>query len=516
MGGITTPPMPGESDRTSARKKPLSFYAFDETIFEVCWHEPPAAAGHVPEALVQDVWRLLQFRTGDLKTTDGRSVEIFDPGRLNRDSGPDFLDARMRIDGDPADGPVEIHTASALWYDHGHHLDAAYAGVSLHVSLEHDLWTGRVKTSTGRLLPEIVLAPLLHAPVRTLLYNYHARSQSTLPCAGRWSSVEPELIARWIDQLASVRLREKVRLLESRYLERPNLDQLLYELVLTGLGYAKNSLPMLELARRLPLGLLHRLDTREEVQAAMLGTAGLLPDPAVLGGLDRPDVDHVMYLRDLFARFQSSTGIESMNPLAWQFFRLRPSNFPTLRLAQAAALVCRSCDGPLSPTGHAALRASIASDRQRAALESLFRVDPGPFWHDHVRLDRRARRGFPFIGAQRLHAIFLNAIAPVLQLRAAMESDERLAADVTAILRLLPPEDDEITRMFAVIGTSASSGLEAQGLHQLYRQYCREGRCLSCEIGRSLFGRNRPTNAERTTSGEFTSTRGAEGIASLM
>src|SRR5690606_5587030 len=114
-----------------------------------------------------------------------------------------------------------------------------------HVSLEHDLWTGRVKTSTGRLLPEIVLAPLLHAPVRTLLYNYHARSQSTLPCAGRWSSVEPELIARWIDQLASVRLREKVRLLESRYLERPNLDQLLYELVLTGLGYAKNSLPML-------------------------------------------------------------------------------------------------------------------------------------------------------------------------------------------------------------------------------------------------------------------------------
>lgn len=478
------------ADQISTKARPLAFYAFDETIFEVCWHEPPAAAGHVPEVLVQDVWRLLQFQTTNLRTTDGRSVEIFDPGRLNRDSGPDFLNARLRIDGIEASGPVEIHTASTLWYDHGHHTDAAYAGVALHVTLEHDLWTGRVRTSTGRTLPEIVLAPLLHAPVRTLLYNYHARSQSTLPCAGRWSTVDPGIIRTWIEQLATDRLEEKVRLLESRYLERPDLDQLLYELVLTGLGFSKNAVPMLELAHRLPLRLLHQLDSVEEVQAAMLGTAGLLPPPHELHDLDRKGIDFVMLLRDHYARFEQQTGIPQMNPLAWQFFRLRPSNFPTIRVAQAAALVCRSEKGPLSPVGNMVLREALAAQNKRSALESSFRVDPGEFWHEHVRLDRRARRGFPLIGSQRVHALLLNAIAPVLRLRATQEADENLASDVTAVLRLIPPEDDEVTRMFAVIGAAPTSGLTAQGLHHLYRKYCREGRCLSCDVGRAIFGRS--------------------------
>src|SRR5690606_13792958 len=119
------------------------------------------------------------------------------------------------------------------------------------------------------------------------------------------------------------------------------------------------------------------------------------------------------------------------------------SNFPTLRIAQAAALACRTGAGPLSPTGNAAVRAALSSDHPGPALVRCFRVDPGPFWHRHVRLDRRARRGFPFVGRERVHALVINALGPVLRLQAEQESDEILASAVSRLLSQLPAEDDE-------------------------------------------------------------------------
>ena len=468
-------------------RTPLSFYALDETVFEVCWHEPPVATPNVPESVVQDVWRLQEFQKEDLRTTDGRRVEVVDPGRLNGDGGPDFLNARLRINGETVAGPVEIHVASAAWYDHGHQRDPAYAGVVLHVTLESDLWTGRVRTSTGRILPEIVLAPRLNQPIRTLLYNFYRRGPAALPCAGRWHTIDPAVTHDWIERLARERLSEKIRMLESRYLERPDHAQLLYELVLTGLGYAKNTVPMLELARRVPIQKLHRLERLDAVQAVLLGTAGLLPDSSALGSLDRPGVDFVMHLNDTFAAWRSREFVEPMLPHQWQFFRLRPSNFPTVRIAQAAALLARETRGPLTPEGAGDIRAALASDRPRSAMERLFRVDPGPFWHAHVRLDRRASRGFPHIGRQRVHALILNAVSPVLQLRAEQDNDEQLASHVHRVLRQLPPENDQITRTFLAMGATANDGLETQGYHQLFRVYCKESRCLQCAVGRALF-----------------------------
>ena len=475
----------------ASRPHPLTFYAVDETVFEVCWHEPPVASAQIPEALVQDIWRLQQFRTADLRTTDGRRVQVIHPGRLNRDGGPDFLASRVLIAGREVSGPVEIHTSSSGWYDHGHHRDAAYAGVALHVTLEHDLWTGRLRTSAGNLLPEIVLRPHLEAPLQTLLFKFRARGNAPLPCTGRWSTVEPGIVSSWLDRLAEQRLSNKVRLLESRYLERPDPSQLLYELVLTGLGYAKNAVPMLELARRIPLGLLHEQPSREAAQAALLGTAGLLPEPATLRSLGRSDIDFVMLLRELYATFRMRHDIMPMRPEAWQFFRLRPSNFPAIRIAQAGALAARTHDGPLAPGGDARIHSALLSEHPRRLLEQCFRIDPGTFWHGHVRVDRRARRGFPYLGRQRINALLVNAVAPVFRLRAEHEADEPLTRALTVLLRSLPADDDEVTRIFASLGAPPASGYHAQGYHQLFRSYCREGMCLSCSIGRAIFTQRR-------------------------
>lgn len=477
--------MRDDTHASLARAPDVRFYGLGRLVVELRWHEPPPADA-VPEALVQDLWRTQRFDARGLLTTDGSEVQIIDPGYLNRDAGPDFLRARLSIGGSIREGAVEIHTASGFWYDHGHHRDPAYAKVILHVTLEPDVWTGRIVHGDGLHIPEVVLAPLLTTPVRRLLHAFLLRQRHTLPCAGSWPRVEPTVLEPWVSSLGRSRMWERVRALRETYLEHPSIAQMLFERTLVSLGYAKNSTAMLELARRVPLRILHGLSSMDEVHAALFGTSGLLPTPTRLMGADRETVDYVMMVREKFAQIQSDYGLEPMPPASWTFFRLRPSNFPTVRIAQAGALADPAGRGPLSPGGPEHVRGALAEGRPHQALSRLFRRDPGPFWHTHLRFERRARRGFPLMGEQRVHALLLNAVAPVLLFIADQERDEMLEDRVLSMLSQLSPEDDEITRRFASLGSPASHALQTQGLHRLYRDFCTRGLCTRCVVGRSI------------------------------
>ncbi|PSQ70092.1 MAG: DUF2851 domain-containing protein [Bacteroidetes bacterium QH_2_64_26] len=440
----------------------------------------------MPEALVHDLWSQQRFDTENLTTTNDATVTILDPGTPNTDAGPDFRNAHVRLGDMDWRGHVEIHTTSGGWFEHEHHTDPRYDSVILHVTLHPDMWTGGLLRSDESPLPEIVLYPRLETPLRELLHAFHTRTDDdTLPCASRWDEVPDETRWDWIRQLARTRMaRKRDRLPITK---DDALETALHERLFAGLGYSKNDTPMSTLAERVPPDALRALKRPRDREALLLGTAGLVPEPGDLLDADRTTADYAMDLRDRFRRLQVRLDVSPMASTAWTFFRLRPNNFPPLRIAQAAAWYA---DGALLrsdplPT----LRTALDRDDPVAALRTALQATPPDFWRTHYRLVKDAKPHDPSLGTSRIETLLVNAVAPVLLLDADRREDTVQANATLALLRELPASGDHVVRRFEDLGTEATSAFDAQGLHELYRHHCTEGGCLDCDIGRHLLDR---------------------------
>ena len=458
-------------------------YTIDEATVDVTLHEP-APTTNVPEAMVQALWRDQRFDRAALHTTTGGRLIVHHPGILNTDSGPDFLDAHVEIDGMTWRGAVEIHTTSTDWFAHKHHEDPRYNSVVLHVTLCVDAWTGGLLRADQTTLPELVLSPRLQRPLRRLLHQFHTQTDTDLLCEPHWTSVPNAVQRPWIERLARKRIREKALRLSERFQTCPTWDQLLYERLFAGLGYAKNDTAMETLARRLPLERLRTLDNLLDREAMAFGVASLLPAPSDLLDADRATADYAVDLRTRFRRLQARYDIPTMERTQWTFFRLRPANFPPLRIAQGLAWLHRGALLHNDPTGRLldALRAEAPVDALRTTLHAC----PHDFWTTHLRLVKSTKPRDPSLGQTRTDTLIINAVLPLLLLIAEQRSTPDVEQRVMDVLRSLPAPRDTVTRTFKALGTRPSSAFEAQGLHELYRSYCRPGRCLSCAIGKHV------------------------------
>ncbi|MFP4228584.1 MAG: DUF2851 family protein [Salinivenus sp.] len=461
---------------------PLALYTTNSTAPALREPDPEV---DVPEALVHDLWLHQRFRTDDLATTDDTPVQVFDPGQPNDDAGPDFANAHVRIGQMEWRGDVEVHLQSQGWFAHDHHTDPRYNRVVLHVTLRTDMWTGGLLRHDESPLPELVLAPHLDTPLRKLLHAFHTRPDGdALPCASRWNEVPAPLKLDWIDALADERLNEKQDRVETQS-GRP-LERSLHERLFAGLGYSKNDDPMSVLAERLPPDLIRSLPSTRDREALHFGVAGLLPAPGDLLEADRPTADYAMDLRHRYRRLQVRFNIPEMKDTAWTFFRLRPNNFPPLRIAQAVAWYE---DGALlSEDPLPRLRNGLQSDAPARALREGLAAEPPPFWRTHYRLTKPAAEHNPTLGTSRRETLLVNAVAPVLLLDANKRGASAQAQAVRRLLQSLSAPSDAVVRRFQDLGTEARSAYEAQGLHQLYREYCVKGRCLDCAIGKHLLG----------------------------
>jgi hypothetical protein len=243
---------------------------------------------------------------------------------------------------------------------------------------------------------------------------------------------------------------------------------------------------MSTLAERTPPDALRTLEDPRDREALLLGTAGLLPEPGDLLETDRATADYAMNLRDRFHRIRVGRNITPMASTAWTFFRLRPSNFPPLRLAQAAAWYA---DGQLLADAPVArLRAALTADAPVAALRSALQATPPNFWRTHYHLTKQAKAHDPSLGTSRINTLLVNAAAPVLLLDADRRDVPSQADAVFNLLRTLAPSRDRVVRRFEDLGTDTHSAFGTQGLHHLYRTYCTQGGCLDCDIGQHLLG----------------------------
>ena len=422
------------------------------------------------EALLQFIWQWSLYRPDGLTLTTGEVVTVQQPGLLNRDSGPDFLNARIRVGGAVMAGHVEMHLRSSDWLQHGHQRDAAYGNVVLHVVLRHDAkeWPSGIpvleleKHIPGgviKLYKDLVLPPraLPCAPYLAQVSAITKESQLARMLAERWEGRR----AMWEQDLETA---------------RGDWHALLFQRICAGLGSKVNSDAFVELARLLPLSILQRHHQRaHDLEALLFGAAGFLDREN-----DEEDDAYTAGLRESWVFLKAKYSLTSMPIHRWKFLRMRPANFPTVRIAQLAALL-HALEGDI---------AALLSLQTGLGLREKLAVAASEYWHTHYRLNAAAGKASPKnLGATMAALLVINTIAPVQYLSRRAQGDAAGADKARDLLEEVSPEDNTIVSAFADAGWKPLHAGHTQAMIQLFRHYCEPRRCLECSVGLSILKR---------------------------
>jgi hypothetical protein len=469
----------------------------------------------IPERFLRQLWQHQGFSTRGLVTSDGRRVRIRFPGIANTGGGPDFTGALLRIGRVLYRGDVEIHARVHSWRTHGHWKDPHYNRVILHVVYHGGPPGPPRRTASGRALPLLILSPYVPpAMFDTIDSACRGGPDEGLPCRNAIRTIARSAAAGVIRDLGSKRMERRVRILRGRLAqiiadrEEPAgsdaWEQILYECIMEGMGYAGNRTPFLSLARAVPLSLLRRygLGNRRAMQAILFGAAGLLPDPRAIR-----DPETRSYVRRLDRSWRSLRGAPGVHPLEdaeWKFFRLRPVNFPTARLAAICFLL------PVFFTGHPIVRMLRILTRpgpppRAGAFASMLTISPDGFWKRHRLFCRDGRGGGIALGDARVQELIVNGIIPVLLLLARVSGSRVVRNRTLELLRRLgPAAENSVTRRVRMALTDnvgdMRSPLEAQGMIHLFRVYCSRGRCRLCPLARRVRTSRRCSRGRTLTS----------------
>lgn len=420
------------------------------------------------EDLLHYIWKYRLYRQSDLITSSGEPVEIVRPGSYNTNAGADFANASIRIGNVKLVGNIEIHVHAKDWYEHGHEKDPAYNNTILHVVYESD--NKPTLLQNGQALPILVLKDLID-PKLLSRYMLLQSEKGQIPCATLLSSLEEQLPMSYLtEQLLVERLQAKVSAIETLlYSSTNDWDQVAFRLIATYYGASVNKEPFALLAASLPLTVLHKhRNDPMQIEALLFGQAGML----------ERDFDDE-YPQQLKREYKYLRRLHALTPIqeqSWKFFRIRPVNFPTIKIAQLAALVTRE-EHLFDSMLHAA---------NSRSLHELLNAEIHPYWQTHFQFDKPVNKAITSIGTILTDVVLINAVAPLLFAYGRYKDDEDLCNKVLDMLHEVAAEDNAIIRMWADLGIKAKTAADTQALIQLKNQYCDQKRCLSCQIGHRL------------------------------
>lgn len=418
------------------------------------------------ESFLHYLWQFQQFNKNHLQTTDGQPLHVLKTGSLNSNAGPDFLQARIVIGTTEWAGSVEMHLRSGDWQQHRHHENAAYENVVLHVVWEHNQPVMRQDNS---LIPTLALAPLTD---KTLITKYLAllENLTSIPCAPQWAAVKDIHKRQALDKALMHRLQEKAAMVEELYKKTEHSwEETAYQVLARNFGFKINAEAMLALAQSLPLKILQKhADSLLQIEALLFGQAGLLPSQS--------ENAYVQSLRREYHFLKHKYQLESsVTAEQWKFLRLRPANFPTLRLAQFAALLHR----------HPLLFSSFLSLQNPDELAIRWQVTPSAYWQEHYHFGKISRH-IGKLGKDSLHNILINSAMPLLVAYANYKSETSYTERAVTWLEALPAENNKITRLWEDIGQPIQNAFDSQASLGLYHHFCTGRRCLSCPVGVAL------------------------------
>jgi len=426
------------------------------------------------EDLLQFIWEQRLFDQHALRTTDGRPVEVLKPGCIQGNSGPDLDGAQVRIDGQLWAGTVEVHLRSSAWNSHGHQYDPAYENVVLHVVHSHD---AEVRTLRGNTLPTVELLHRISTD-SIALHLELMRSQSSVPCAKLMHKADPLRTSAWLERVLIERLERKTTDVEALYKQ---LDKdpaaTLYHMLARAFGLKVNAEPFGMLAHALPLKVLLKYrDDALRTEALLYGQAGLLQ-------VDFVD-DYPRQLQQEHALLARMHGLRPAPVAAWKFGRMRPVNFPTVRIAQLAQLLMR-CDGTFN---------DLLEEDDVHTIRQRLEVQASDYWSTHYQFDKPSALPAGQAGAQpkRLGRtgtdhLIINALVPALFALGRLHGRSTWQDRALHLLEQLPAEKNRLLDSWAQLGLAADSAARGQALIELKNNYCTPRRCLSCGIGNQLY-----------------------------
>ena len=469
------------------------------------------ADSDIAEALIWHMWQEGLPRAGRLRLADGRTLRLYHPGTLNPDSGPDFLQAVLSFGpGKRLRGDVEIHVRPADWHRHGHTRDPHYNNVVLHVVMWHDEKQPVVRKQNGQYIPTLVLSEHLRHGLDRIRKQYRRRLEAAAPegypCQRLMKQLSVERVHALLDRKGSDRFRQKATDISKR-MRQVSPEQALYEFAMRAAGYVKNTDACLALARRLPLAMIrslvgtgggHRI---VDLQAVLFGAAGLLPSQRLSNSGEIPDDPYVSEIEARWDAFRPSIPVRPMREQDWLFFRLRPFNFPTVRLAAMSYFIAAGLRDGLDtliagPMDVGAERGPVALLRQIARqFEEMTRPLPGDYWLKHTVFGETTRTArTALIGRDRQRGMMVDVVLPFIYALADRDSRsdrKRLVREmytgygrqasnsvVQSMTNLLFSDTPEKK-------ASIDRAILQQGLLQIDRETCRNKACGQCVMSGS-------------------------------
>lgn len=420
------------------------------------------------ESFLHYIWQFQYFDKKNLRSSSGEEIVVFNPGLKNLHAGPDFYDAKLKIGSIAWAGSVEIHIHSSGWREHKHQDDAAYENVVLHVVWEEN---EQVIRKDGTIIPTLELRSRV-SPSFLLQYKRIMHSRTKIPCANAIGSVSEVIKISMLDKALMSRLESKADQVLLAF-EKSNGDweETCYQMICRNFGFKVNPDPFLQLARSLPHKILMKHgDKLEQMEALIFGQAGFLNET-----INEP---YYLLLKREYTllRKKYDLGQRQMNKAQWRFLRLRPANFPSIRLAQLASVLYHQKN----------LFSKIISVTSWKELIPAFSVKPSSYWLYHYQFFKKQRREIPSLGRMSIENIVINSIVPMLVAYGKAKDDQQFIDRAVQLLQETAAEKNNILRSWNALGLTSKTAFDSQALIELHNSYCARRRCLDCTIGFSL------------------------------
>lgn len=422
---------------------------------------------NINERLLHFIWQFQYFNKSELATTSGEAITVSYPGTYNTNQGPDFSDAKIRIGKTTWAGAVELHIKTSDWNKHQHTTDSNYNNVMLHVVWEHD------SEETG-----IPVLELKGRVSKILLQRYEElmNARSFIPCQNSISAVRSITWKSWKDRLVAERLIRKSALAE-KFLSETNyhLEETFWWLLARNFGMKVNADAFEAVARSIPVNILAKSKNQlHQLEALLLGQAGLLA-----GDFSE---DYPQMLQKEFIFLKQKYNLKPVN-MPVHFLRMRPGNFPTIRLAQLAMLVHHS----------AHLFSKIKEAESKKEVNNWFDITANDYWHYHYRFDELSAYKKKKLGSTMTDNIVINTVCPLLFAYGNYHDEQRYKDMAMRWLEQTGAETNSITKGFLQAGIENKTAFDSQALIELKNEYCNAKKCLKCGVGNVLLS-NKNTN----------------------
>lgn len=415
------------------------------------------------EDLLHFTWKFRLFDTADLQTTGGERVEIIQPGTHNRNAGADFQNARVKIGKVLWAGNVELHLKSSDWARHKHQNDADYNNVVLHVVYENDQ---PVERKSGESISTLELKKRIN-PNTISRYEELSKRKVGIPCQKHFKTVDEFTVKSYLDRLLIERLESKVEYVQSKLEENGNdWENLAFAMIARYFGASINKEPFYLIANSLPVKIWAKhCDDPVQIAALVFGQAGFLEEKA--------DDEYPQQLRKEYLYLKRLHDLKPVEKHLLKFLRLRPSNFPTIRLAQLAAFMCKDTK----------IFSKILEAKNVQAIHEYFDVEVNDYWKSHYHFDQPSKRVKSHLGVSTKNVLLINAVAPVLFAYGKYKGDEKYCERAINLLESCKAEVNSIITGWKPLGIKPVNAYDTQALLQLKTGHCDKFDCLNCAIG---------------------------------